>query len=234
MIEIYAVGIPEKNKQLKYFNECLLCVDKQKQAEIKRYVRHEDAQRVLMADILIRTIICGKLKINNKGISFGSNEYGKPFLIGAENFHFNNSHSGEWVVCAVDDLPIGVDVEMIKPIDFDIAERFFSNEEYEDFLKKKESEKLPYFYDLWTLKESYIKAAGKGLSILLGTFTIKVCDDGIKFKTQNEFTDCYFKQYSIDSSYKLSVCASSGEFPGNIIMKSCDEICREILMTGYS
>ncbi|NJD01078.1 MAG: 4'-phosphopantetheinyl transferase superfamily protein [Ruminiclostridium sp.] len=229
MIEIYAIGIPEKNIQLKYFNECLQYVDKQKQVEIKRYVRHEDAQRVLMADILIRTIICGKLKIKNKEISFGSNEYGKPFLIGAENFHFNNSHSGEWVVCAIDDLPIGIDVEMIQSIDFDIAERFFSKEEYKDFLSKDESEKLPYFYDLWTLKESYIKAVGKGLSIPLDTFSIRVCDDGIKFKTKNEFKDCFFRQYNIDGSYKLAVCAGSGIFPENIIMKSCDEVCREII-----
>ena len=34
-------------------------------------------------------------------------------------------------------------------------------------------EKINYFYDLWTLKESYIKTIGKGLYTPLNSFSIK-------------------------------------------------------------
>ncbi|WP_257149478.1 4'-phosphopantetheinyl transferase family protein [Bacillus cereus] len=45
--------------------------------------------------------------------------------------------------------------------------------EIEDLNLKVLTEKNDYFYDLWTLKESYIKAIGTGLSTPFNSFTIK-------------------------------------------------------------
>ncbi|MEX1029766.1 MAG: 4'-phosphopantetheinyl transferase superfamily protein [Paenibacillaceae bacterium] len=44
---------------------------------------------------------------------------------------------------------------------------FFSFDENKDLLDKPPNQRLAYFYDLWTLKESFIKAVGKG-SMLSG------------------------------------------------------------------
>ena len=60
------------------------------------------------------------------------------------------------------DKPVGIDVEKIKDINIKIADRFFSKEESGRFIQKEESERLKYFFDLWTLKESYIKAETEG------------------------------------------------------------------------
>ncbi|MCX2829795.1 4'-phosphopantetheinyl transferase superfamily protein [Bacillus pseudomycoides] len=89
---------------------------------------------------------------------------------------------------------------------------FFSDEEVEDLNTRSSVGKIDYFYDLWTLKENYIKAIGKGLSIPLNFFT----------------------QYQIDSNYKLSVWATSNRFPKKVIIKNMSEIVQEVLVQKIS
>nr|WP_143192121.1 hypothetical protein [Paenibacillus helianthi] len=80
----------------------------------------------MLAEVLIRRIIYDDLNIFNKDIVFGTNEYGKPFLENVTDFHFDISHAESWVVCATSKHPVGIDIEHVKPIDFEIAKRYFS------------------------------------------------------------------------------------------------------------
>ncbi len=181
----------------------LTLVSPKKRSKVENFIYKEDKCRSLIGEILVRKIICQKLELSNDQIVFKTNSYGKPYLVGYPDFHFNISHAGDWVVCAVDKKQVGVDIEKIKPIDYKIAKRFFSKQEYQDLMRK---ESLDYFYKLWTLKESYIKAMGKGLSIPLDLFTIKVDKGEIKFSSE-KYTPGYFKQISLDNDYILSVCS---------------------------
>lgn len=224
MIEVYCVKINEYLEK-SIFDYFMSYLPEDKQKRIKKYSKIEDTQRTLIADVLIRTLICCKLDIDNKDIFFDTNEYGKPFLIGFNNFYFNISHSGDWVVCAINNLPIGIDIEHIHIIDFNIAKEFFSKEEYHTLINLDISQRLSYFYQLWTLKESYIKALGKGVSIPLDSFSFKIINSNIIFKTETEFRKCYFKQYNIDINYKMAVCAYESFFPKKVIEKSVNDIC---------
>ncbi len=227
MIEVYAIRLSERLER-RLFDSLLPYVAEEKRTRINRFGHREDAERTLMGDILVRATICSNLKMRNDDISFAISEYGKPTLEGDENFHFNISHSGEWVVCAFDQVQIGIDVECVRPIEFSIADRFFSKRECKDLMSKpNEAERLRYFYDLWTLKESYIKADGRGLSIPLDSFTIRSARGTITIETENEFRDCHFRQYQIDERYRLSVCATDDAFPDTLILKKPGEICRE-------
>lgn len=211
MVKVYAVKLDEDFIKTK-FSKLLIYISEEKQERIKRFHKFEDACRSLIGDVLIRYIICKNLNLKNEKLVFRKNEYGKPFLFGSSNIHFNVSHSGEWVVCAIHSLPVGIDIELIQPIDFSIAERFFLKDEYKDLMIKSDFIKLSYFYELWTLKESYIKAVGKGLSINLNSFSIKVSRSNIIITTENEFKGCFFKKYDIDQKYKMAVCANTSEF----------------------
>ncbi|MFZ5987787.1 MAG: 4'-phosphopantetheinyl transferase family protein [Bacillota bacterium] len=228
MLEVYAVKINDEVERDK-FEKVLHNLPEDKKEKIKKFRRFEDGLRALSAEILIRVIITTKLGIKNDEIVFETGQHGKPYLTGFDNFHFNLSHSGKWVVCAVSDLPVGIDVEQIKEIELNIANRFFSQIEAKDLFHKNENERLGYFFDLWTLKESYIKADGKGLSMPLNSFSFRVENDEIFFETDNELKDCYFKQYSIDRDYKLSVCSQVAKFPKSVLVKEFDDICVEFL-----
>lgn len=133
---------------------------------------------VLLADVLIRTVIASELKVSSKTIEFNSNKYGKPFLKGNSRLHFNFSHSGDWIVCVIDNESVDIDIEKIRPICFDLFEQFFSVEEYNTLIAKNPEKWQLFFFDLWILKESYIKAVGKGFSIPLKSATINFLKKG--------------------------------------------------------
>jgi len=197
---------------------------------ITRFRKWEDRQRALLANLLARYIIINKLQIKNSNISFSKNNHGKPFLEYNPQFHFNLSHSGKWIVCGASTNPVGIDVEQIKPINLDIAKRFFSKEEYNDLVKKDDNDKIEYFFDLWTLKESYLKNIGTGLSTSLSSFTIKKNHNSdIKIKINNKYSnDFSLKQYNIDKDYKLSVCIKGKIENDKLILITIDDLYNNI------
>lgn len=214
VLKIYAVKINQIEKQL--FDRMLLHVSNEEQKRIKRFKKYEDALRGLTAKILLRFIVVSILGMDNKSICFEKNEYGKPLLAGVKDFHFNLSHSGDWVVCAVDNVPVGIDVEKIRDVNLNLSERFFTKEEH-DYLSAMDSKKrTEAFFELWTLKESYIKAEGRGLSIPLNSFSFSISRGNIDFKNSNNYDKWYFKQYEIDPFYKLSVCSKNKDFPEEV------------------
>ncbi|MDF3550437.1 4'-phosphopantetheinyl transferase superfamily protein [Bacillus cereus] len=195
---------------------------------MKRLLNSCDVNRTLIGDLLIRSLICQKYKINNEEIRFKYNEYGKPFVENFSDFHFNLSHSGEWVVCTTANFNVGIDIEKVSEIEaLKLAKEFFSADEFYDISNMNSDEQINYFYDLWTLKESYIKTIGKGLYTQLNSFSIKK-ESRALILYKNIPKNFYFKQYNIDPNYKLSACATRDEFPQEIIIKDIYVIFQKI------
>lgn len=208
MLDTYILKT-DKNIEKDDFDRLLSFVSEEKKERINRFHRFEDAQRTLLGDVLARYAVCKRLGIRNRNLILGINEYGKPVLHEPNDVHFNISHSENWVICAVDNTDVGVDVEMIKPIDFKIAERFFSRDEYMVLMNQPKEMKLKYFYVLWTLKESYIKMEGKGLSIPLNSFTIRIEDNDISVTVDNEIREFHFYQSFLDGDAVYAICTLS-------------------------
>lgn len=227
-IDIYAVDLTGTLDKETY-DRLLMHVSPEKRARIPRFYREEDRIRGLMADILARTIIIRKTGLANHEIEFYTNDYGKPFLKNRDDLHFNLSHSGSWVVCAVDNLPIGIDVEKIQPIDLDISKNYFSPDEHQDLLAQED--KFSYFFTLWSLKESYIKIVGKGLSLPLNSFSIRFSGaEDIRIKEEDRLLEnIYFSQYEIHKDYKMAVCSHRKKFPSTIQVKTMHRLADEFL-----
>lgn len=222
-MEVHAVKITD-TLRAPVDPQLLSMVSAQRREGIQRFRNVADAQRSLHAELLLRVILRMK-GIPSGKIQFKVNANGKPSLVNFPELHFNISHSGEWVVCALDCEPVGVDVEAIQPIDYAIADRYFSAQENERLLRQPEKDKLAYFYDIWTLKESYIKAKGKGLSLLLHSFSIMKEDRAICLEFPNEDAAGYcFKQFDIDSGYKFSLCGVNARSADNVLIWTCSQL----------
>lgn len=88
----------------------------------------------------------------------------KPYF--EEGPHFNISHSGKYVCCAVSEkAPLGIDIEEIKKISVGDFEKVFTKLEWQSIQCHENS--TSRFYELWTRKEAIIKADGRGLEIPL-------------------------------------------------------------------
>ena len=226
-MKIFALNNLEPLDELT-FRKLLTDLPIEKQERVKRLSKPDDAKRTLLADILVRYVIASELKVNSKAIEFEANKYGKPLLKRNYGLHFNVSHSGDWIVCAVDAEPLGIDIEQIRPLELEIAAQFYSDEEYKILMAKSPEDRQHFFFDLWTLKESYIKAVGKGVSIPLKSFTVNFLEKGeIAVKTGNLFANWTLKQFDLDPDYKMSVCASHKAFPDNVIIIKLKDIFSE-------
>lgn len=217
LMEIYVAKISDINEE--DLNELCLLIDSEKKCKVEKFINKKDKIRTLIGEILIRTIIIECLKIDNRHIKFNKNQYGKPYLKGYPNFNFNISHSGEYVLCAIDDKPIGIDVEEVKHIEFeDIGKNFFTEKEFQYIANKDSKSKLDRFYEIWTLKESYIKCCGQGLSIALNSFSIEINKyKNIKMISNNENREHTFKLFDIELGYKVAICSLNKEISNNII-----------------
>ena len=168
VIILHATPIFTKNE----FNTLMQLVTPEKQERINRFHFYNDECNTLLGDVLARVEICRLTGLSNKHQEFSVNAYGKPILLSNPRIHFNISHSGNYVVCAIGDKPLGIDIEVIKPIDLKIANRFFSADEIEYIFNSQDDFMTNRFYEIWTKKECRIKWEGKGLSIPLPSFSV--------------------------------------------------------------
>lgn len=126
----------------------------------------EDKKRTVVGEMLAKKAISEWCDIPPESIVFETREHGKPYAKDLK-IEFNISHSGNMVVCAVDDKPIGIDIEQIRPIDLKLAKRFCTKQELTYlFDGANNKEILARFFKLWTAKEAYSKCLGKGLALI--------------------------------------------------------------------
>jgi len=233
LVEVYLCELPKEKNQIS-LEKLLPNISVEKQNRIKKFVQINDAYRTLLGELLVRFALYKRYGSIPKQLEFDKNFYGKPFLCQYPSFHYNVSHSGDWVVCAVYNKKIGVDIEKILPFDWQMAKGFFTRGEYWELLNTKE-ERNAFFYDLWTLKESYVKAQGRGLSIPLNSFNVKRhSSDRITLTDMNTgkaITDFSCKQYKRDNQYRLSVCTNHDDrnhFAKLPFLVSFHKICNEL------
>lgn len=100
--------------------------------------------------------------------------YGKPYLTGYPEIHFNISHSGGWAVCALASMPCGVDIQERRSIrSRRMVERTMNAREQRQILEAEDG--TGEFIKLWTYKESCIKLSGEGLHQDMKTLKPPAC-----------------------------------------------------------
>jgi 4'-phosphopantetheinyl transferase len=126
--------------------------------------------------VLARTVLGRYLDVAPGELRFTVGAHGRPELSSPAlptPFRFNLSNTRGLVACLVSgDHEGGIDVEnMTRKVSFALlAERCFAPAELGVWKALPEDAKVDRFFELWTLKESYLKARGAGMSLPLGQF----------------------------------------------------------------
>ena len=181
--------------------------------KVSRYIQLSARDKGLMVRGFLRgilSLVAKETGVNGESVSpadwrFEYGKQGKPKLVSEQQAQsgllFNISHSGDWLVVAVMEKTehhkineLGVDIERCRQTTniYPILNHYFTLEESKALLALPNDKQRERFFDLWALKESYIKAKGLGLALSLKSFSFDF--SGIK----KEKLDLFAKGRCID------------------------------------
>ena len=153
-------------------------LDEQERRRTARYYFPPDRLRYSVCHANMRRILGSYLRKPPESLVYREAEGGKPELVADEvdaPLRFNLSHSKSVALLAVTlNSEVGVDVEDVRPIERDVAKRFFSPAEIARMAPLDGEEWLNAFYRCWTRKEAILKVEGMGLRIPLNSFDVSV------------------------------------------------------------
>lgn len=129
------------------------------------------------------------------------NRFGKPYLKNFKNLYFNISHSNNITVCCIDTKEVGIDIEMIRPLNKFALKKVLSCSEKLQLYKSERKDEM--FFKFWTLKESFVKNIGQGISYPLKSVEFEFDKSG---KIQCSLKGFYFNQYILWNKFIISVC----------------------------
>ncbi len=168
-VHVWRAHIPTILRYLPLLQDFLLS-DERIRAD--RFYFERDRNNFIIGRGVLRAILAWYLRCQATAIRISYGSFGKPFLSAPNNtgIFFNTSHSDEWVVYAFTRRQaVGIDIERIR-LDIDyvrLANDVLSAQERKIFDSIAEKLKAKAFFGIWTRKEAYIKAIGKGLSFPL-------------------------------------------------------------------
>lgn len=211
MVEIYYIDIGEEISGQDHATLLGIC-SREKRVEANRFRFESDRKRAVYGEALARYMIAGKTGLSMKEFIFDKNRYGKPYLRGQHRIFFNLSHSGRYVICGLGHEEIGIDIEEVKSMDLGIARKFFHANEYTYLVSREPEQRMDALFELWTLKESYIKFLGVGLQKPLDAFCFNIEGPSVELHSSDRIP-AFIQSCTIKGSYKLSVCTDN---PGPI------------------
>ena len=183
-----------------------------------------DRHRHLLTRVLVRTALSRYAPVRPQDWRFAEGPFGRPRIGGPmtqaiQGLDFNLSHTDGLIVLALArNLEMGVDAEHLgRNASLELADHFFSPAEAKALAALPPSRRAHRFFELWTLKESYIKARGMGLQIPLDSFgfALDEADDRIGFALfSNAHGDDaphrHFWQLRPTPEHLVAVCAATG------------------------
>lgn len=189
-------------------------------ARLERYRFENKRREYLVGKALTRVVLANYCDCRPADLQFTYNAYGKPLLLSPHGLHFNLSHVGGVNVLSVSRSgPVGVDIECLGSgrANLAIAERWFNAVEYRNLLQHDSTHQHEAFLHLWTLKESFLKASGEGLTgSLAGTyFEVSSGIIQVRFASESNLSglNWHFHLFRVLHSYicAVSVAASSAK-----------------------
>lgn len=192
-------------------------------AQERRFYFADDRKRYLVTRAMVRMVLSRYAPVAPEHWAFSKNAYGRPTIAEAiaeaeaeaRGLSFNLSHTRGLIALAVTrGRELGVDVENIatRSVSLDVAKHFFSPIEVADLACVAADRQQDRFFEYWTMKESYIKARGMGLSLPLDRFSFRfphhsAVSLSIDPDLQDRADRWSFWQYRPTPNYLMAICA---------------------------
>lgn len=141
--------------------------------------------------------------IKDANLTLREAEGGKPFFPAQPQICFSVSHSAAYWLCAFSDVPVGADIQCMRPLDVMRFARRWYDEKERALVQRGGAEA---FFDVWCAKEAYLKYTGRGLDWMRSNVDC-ASDDGVK--RQINGVRCEAIQLPF-VGYRARLCGGSG------------------------
>jgi 4'-phosphopantetheinyl transferase len=190
-------------------------------ARCDRFLVAEPQRRFLVSRALVRTTLSQYVEVPPLAWTFSASPNGKPSILEppGTGLRFNVSHTAGLAVCAItSEADVGVDAEYVDR-DFaavSVARLSFTPEEAAFLDAAPAEERLRRFFQLWTLKEAFLKGIGLGLSVPMRDFGVRL-EPQQPPRLSNDAGGCNWKfaQVRLGRRHQVAICVDTAE-PGEL------------------
>lgn len=161
LLEYYLFNINSLSEE--QTKKCLSLMTEQRKEYLERLSNKKRKQQTVAAEWLAKTTVAGLLSLKTEDIIIERDKKGKPFVKDSD-IHISISHSGDFVALAVDAKPVGIDIEVIRPLDLSVAKKVCNDSDNILLNSSGSKERLNTFFKIWTAKEAYFKKKGTGIT----------------------------------------------------------------------
>lgn len=181
---------------------------------VQTYQNEQVRRSKLMGETMIRLKLQELWGLQQKDYRLLKGVHGKPYAGGTScPVFFNLSHSGDYIVAAFAGSEVGVDIEKRKEQRMNVARRFFHPQEVRQLEICPENKREDLFYSYWSVKESFLKYTGSGLTAPLSGFEVHFTPEEIFITREGRRENVCIKECPVDSGYKCFVCSENEERP---------------------
>lgn len=218
MVRTYIVNIRQLETE-RFFREAFSSVSLYRKQKISALKNGKDKCRSLGASLALNAAL-QLYGLRESAMEYVLGDQGKPMFRDYPEIHFSLSHSGDYAICSMGEQEIGNDIERVRPGKLRVAEHFFAEEEKAWLYQaKRPEEQESRMFRIWTIKESFLKVTGLGMSLPLRDFTVFMEEDG-RIRLHHTLNDntYYIKEYALPgffqemTGYKISACCGAAEF----------------------
>ncbi len=196
------------------------------QVQHRRFFFEVDRDRYLLTRALVRCVLGEYTGAPPETLQFKTNAWGKPALqasAATARLAFNVSHTTGLVALVVTEgQPVGLDIEDTRrTAPLGVAHRFFSAHERAALAALPARLQPRRFWELWTLKESYVKALGMGLHQALDSFGFDLAsaDHGIAFSSPAGLPAgrWWLGSWQVSPHHLLALCLEAEDAQGPLL-----------------
>lgn len=222
-MNIYYFDIREHNKSIE--KDLFRLISSNRKQKIKNFRFYNDKIWSLYGEVLLRYgLFLSNYYMLNQEISY--TEYGKPYLKENYGIHFNISHSGDYVICAISNNPVGIDIQQHSFIDLEIIDLLHEVEKERLLCANLDEELKKFlFFNIWVGKESFIKYSGTGLSCDLNSFYINEFTNNVIIEGKDIIISPSIAYLTMKPDYSVAVCSDEVKIDSILNVSNNDMKC---------